>query len=124
MAARGRRPRGHGRAWWPAAGLTGARAPATSASWRHAAPRYRRSAAEEHGARAVAHHVLGRTPEHHLDDAGVAVGADEQDVEPLFLDEVDDPFGRVAGLLQLERCSHRVGAQVALGLVEDTAAGA
>jgi len=35
----------------------------------------------------VAQHVLGRTAEHHLDDAAVAVSADEQQIVTLFADE-------------------------------------
>src|SRR5262249_59922160 len=75
------------------------------------------STREEDRAGAVPEHVLGRAPEHHLDDARVAVGADEEEVVIVRTDEFDDALVRMAAN-RLERHRQVVGVEIAPGLVE------
>ena len=81
----------------------------------------RKLAREEHRAGRVAQHVLGGRAKYHLDDPAVPVGADEQQVGVVLLEELHDLLVGVP-LQQLELCLGRVVFEVGARLSQGSLA--
>ncbi len=80
------------------------------------------SVEDEHGSGAPLHHLGGGASDHEAADAGMAIGAHHQQVDPVQVHRVDDRLFRLAHL-NVRRNSQAAGFQVAHGIVQSGAVG-